>query len=41
VGLDAADAYPDRHFAGRIEQILPQVDPTTRTWLAGITAEPH
>jgi RND family efflux transporter MFP subunit len=25
------DAYPDRHFTGRIEQILPQVDPTNRT----------
>ncbi len=25
------DAYPGRHFAGRIDQILPQVDPTTRT----------
>ena len=25
------DAYPGRTFKGRIEQILPQVDPTTRT----------
>jgi RND family efflux transporter MFP subunit len=25
------DAYPGRNFGGRIEQILPQVDPTTRT----------
>jgi Cu(I)/Ag(I) efflux system membrane fusion protein/cobalt-zinc-cadmium efflux system membrane fusion protein len=25
------DAYPGRRFAGRIDQILPQVDPTTRT----------
>ena len=25
------DAYPGRNFRGRIEQILPQVDPTTRT----------
>ena len=25
------DAYPGRHFSGRIDQILPQVDPTTRT----------
>jgi Cu(I)/Ag(I) efflux system membrane fusion protein/cobalt-zinc-cadmium efflux system membrane fusion protein len=25
------DAYPGRRFNGRIEQILPQVDPTTRT----------
>ena len=25
------DAYPGRHFNGRIDQILPQVDPTTRT----------
>lgn len=25
------DAYPGRNFHGRIEQILPQVDPTTRT----------
>jgi RND family efflux transporter MFP subunit len=25
------DAYPGRQFAGRIDQILPQVDPTTRT----------
>ena len=25
------DAYPGRKFAGRIDQILPQVDPTTRT----------
>jgi RND family efflux transporter MFP subunit len=25
------DAYPGRDFRGRIEQILPQVDPTTRT----------
>jgi Cu(I)/Ag(I) efflux system membrane fusion protein/cobalt-zinc-cadmium efflux system membrane fusion protein len=25
------DAYPGRNFAGRIDQILPQVDPMTRT----------
>lgn len=25
------DAYPGRNFRGRIDQILPQVDPTTRT----------
>ena len=25
------DAYPGRHFTGRIDQILPQVDMTTRT----------
>lgn len=25
------DAYPGRHFSGRIDQVLPQVDPTTRT----------
>jgi Cu(I)/Ag(I) efflux system membrane fusion protein/cobalt-zinc-cadmium efflux system membrane fusion protein len=25
------DAYPGRHFNGRIDQILPQVDPATRT----------
>jgi Cu(I)/Ag(I) efflux system membrane fusion protein/cobalt-zinc-cadmium efflux system membrane fusion protein len=25
------DAYPGRRFTGRIDQILPQVDPTTRT----------
>lgn len=25
------DAYPGREFPGRIDQILPQVDPTTRT----------
>ena len=25
------DAYPGREFRGRIDQILPQVDPTTRT----------
>jgi Cu(I)/Ag(I) efflux system membrane fusion protein/cobalt-zinc-cadmium efflux system membrane fusion protein len=25
------DAYPGRHFNGRLDQILPQVDPTTRT----------
>ena len=25
------DAYPGRNFSGRIDQILPQVDPTTRT----------
>lgn len=25
------DAYPGRHFNGRIEQVLPQVDPATRT----------
>ncbi len=25
------DAYPGRNFPGRIDQILPQVDPTTRT----------
>ena len=25
------DAYPERHFDGRIDQILPQVDMTTRT----------
>ncbi len=25
------DAYPGRHFNGRIDQILPDVDPTTRT----------
>jgi Cu(I)/Ag(I) efflux system membrane fusion protein/cobalt-zinc-cadmium efflux system membrane fusion protein len=25
------DAYPGRNFNGRIDQILPQVDPTTRT----------
>jgi RND family efflux transporter MFP subunit len=25
------DAYPGRRFPGRIDQILPQVDPTTRT----------
>jgi len=25
------DAYPGRHFNGRIDQILPEVDPTTRT----------
>ena len=25
------DAYPGRQFRGRIDQILPQVDPTTRT----------
>jgi Cu(I)/Ag(I) efflux system membrane fusion protein/cobalt-zinc-cadmium efflux system membrane fusion protein len=25
------DAYPGRHFSGRIDQILPQVDPMTRT----------
>jgi len=25
------DAYPGRHFNGRIDQILPQVDPVTRT----------
>jgi RND family efflux transporter MFP subunit len=27
----AVDAYPGRHFNGRIDQVLPQVDPTTRT----------
>jgi RND family efflux transporter MFP subunit len=27
----AVDAYPDRTFSGRIEDILPQVDMTTRT----------
>ncbi len=25
------DAYPGRHFNGRIDQVLPQVDPVTRT----------
>jgi multidrug efflux pump subunit AcrA (membrane-fusion protein) len=25
------DAYPGRHFNGRIDQVLPQVDPETRT----------
>ncbi len=25
------DAYPGRNFRGRIDQILPQVDPATRT----------
>ena len=25
------DAYPGRHFNGRIDQVLPQVDPATRT----------
>jgi RND family efflux transporter MFP subunit len=25
------DAYPGRRFSGRIDQVLPQVDPTTRT----------
>jgi RND family efflux transporter MFP subunit len=25
------DAYPGRNFSGRIDQILPEVDPTTRT----------
>ena len=25
------DAYPGRHFTGRIDQVLPQVDPATRT----------
>lgn len=25
------DAYPGRHFSGRIDQVLPEVDPTTRT----------
>jgi Barrel-sandwich domain of CusB or HlyD membrane-fusion/YtkA-like len=27
----SVDAYPGRRFNGRIDQILPQVDPTTRT----------
>ncbi len=27
----AVDAYPSRRFSGRIDQILPQVDPMTRT----------
>jgi RND family efflux transporter MFP subunit len=27
----SVDAYPGRHFNGRIDQILPEVDPTTRT----------
>ncbi|HUX46277.1 MAG TPA: efflux RND transporter periplasmic adaptor subunit [Terracidiphilus sp.] len=30
-GQVTVDAYPGRSFAGRIDQILPQVDPTTRT----------
>lgn len=29
--LVTVDAYPGRQFAGRIDQILPQVDPMTRT----------
>jgi RND family efflux transporter MFP subunit len=29
--LVTVDAYPGRKFYGRIDQILPQVDPTTRT----------
>ena len=29
-GTVTVDAYPGRHFNGRIEQILPQVDPMTR-----------
>ncbi|MHB1839787.1 MAG: FixH family protein [Acidobacteriaceae bacterium] len=29
--LVTVDAYPGRHFNGRIDQVLPQVDPTTRT----------
>ncbi|MGO8935204.1 MAG: FixH family protein [Terracidiphilus sp.] len=29
--LVTVDAYPGRHFNGRIDQILPQVDVTTRT----------
>jgi RND family efflux transporter MFP subunit len=31
------DAYPGRTFRGRIEQILPQVDPTTRTLRVRLT----
>ncbi len=30
-GQVTVDAYPGRTFSGRIDQILPQVDPTTRT----------
>jgi Cu(I)/Ag(I) efflux system membrane fusion protein/cobalt-zinc-cadmium efflux system membrane fusion protein len=30
-GQVTVDAYPGRHFNGRIDQILPQVDMTTRT----------
>ncbi|MGC9198149.1 MAG: efflux RND transporter periplasmic adaptor subunit [Acidobacteriaceae bacterium] len=30
-GLVTVDAYPGRIFRGHIDQILPQVDPTTRT----------
>jgi Cu(I)/Ag(I) efflux system membrane fusion protein/cobalt-zinc-cadmium efflux system membrane fusion protein len=30
-GKVTVDAYPGRNFYGRIDQILPQVDPTTRT----------
>ncbi|MGA9063296.1 MAG: FixH family protein [Terracidiphilus sp.] len=30
-GQVTVDAYPGRNFSGRIDQILPQVDPTTRT----------
>src|SRR5215469_4359209 len=30
-GTVTVDAYPGRHFNGRIDQILPQVDPMTRT----------
>jgi RND family efflux transporter MFP subunit len=30
-GQVTVDAYPGRHFNGRIDQILPEVDPTTRT----------
>jgi RND family efflux transporter MFP subunit len=31
------DAYPGRTFRGRIEQVLPQVDPTTRTLRVRLT----
>ena len=31
LGQVTVDAYPGRIFRGRIDQILPQVDPTTRT----------
>lgn len=36
------DAYPGRSFRGRIDQILPQVDPTTRTVRVRLVfANPH